>query len=396
MIKVLHNFQYDAPELSGSQDSLIPLLDKVLLDGYNDQLVTQITSSGLTATVTIDSGHNMSNGDVVKIYGAVQDGYNGEFKISNCSVDTFDYTLESGLVSPATGTIRCKIAPLNWDYGLEGNHKKVYIPNSEHQFLYRVNEVPLGSIHDSYGGSFRHARFDLFESMTDIETGYPDNNPFDLFIMKSKSLTTSWRPWIIVGTDKQFYLFTSPGTNQAGVFAYRPNFLGQFNSYKVDDQYNFAILASYADLVNGIQTYIQYNSTSLERCNMQLLYGLHNNIGNKSGGVIARNYLGQPLFCSAEISDGGDDSTASWSYNIGNLNLVDNSIYYRDVYIFEQGVVRGIMPGLYHVLQKIEISPTTGFEVFTGPEINGIVREMIHIYGSDYYEFILDITGPWE
>ena len=72
--------------------------------GY-DVAVTSITSVGTTATVTTTTNHGFSNGQSVLISGAVPTEYNGQVTITVTGAATFTYTVVSGLLSPATGTI---------------------------------------------------------------------------------------------------------------------------------------------------------------------------------------------------------------------------------------------------------------------------------------------------
>jgi hypothetical protein len=75
-----------APELSGTAGSLITVLDALLIDGYNSKSVTSITRSGSIATVTISGGHRFRREDVVKIEGADQAEYNGEFRVRSANI----------------------------------------------------------------------------------------------------------------------------------------------------------------------------------------------------------------------------------------------------------------------------------------------------------------------
>ncbi len=68
--------------------------------------VTSITRSGTTATVTI-ANHGYVTGDVIRISGATQAAYNGNFTITVPvgSTNTFTYTVSGSPATPATGTI---------------------------------------------------------------------------------------------------------------------------------------------------------------------------------------------------------------------------------------------------------------------------------------------------
>lgn len=67
--------------------------------------VSNLTSSGTTATATTAADHGLLTGDIVVISGASPAGYNGTYAVTATGATTFTYTLGSSLTSPATGTI---------------------------------------------------------------------------------------------------------------------------------------------------------------------------------------------------------------------------------------------------------------------------------------------------
>lgn len=70
------------------------------------ETVTEVTSTGTTATVTNSLAHGYSKSDTVAIAGATPAGYNGNIIVTSVpSPSTFTYTVVSGLATPATGTI---------------------------------------------------------------------------------------------------------------------------------------------------------------------------------------------------------------------------------------------------------------------------------------------------
>ena len=76
-------------------------------DGTGDlpfQESVTITQTAGTATVT-HTAHGMANGDLVVIRGAVEAGYNLLTTIANQTTNAYEITVNSGLSSPATGTI---------------------------------------------------------------------------------------------------------------------------------------------------------------------------------------------------------------------------------------------------------------------------------------------------
>jgi hypothetical protein len=75
-----------------------------------------ITNSTTTATVT-QNGHGYSNSDTVKIQGATEDAYNGNFVISNVTTNTYDYTMGSDPGGSATGSPLASKLNLSGDDG---------------------------------------------------------------------------------------------------------------------------------------------------------------------------------------------------------------------------------------------------------------------------------------
>lgn len=82
-------------------------LHSIDVSGVANKSVTNITRLGSTATATV-TAHGWNNGDLITISGAVESGYNGTFKIAEVTTDTFSYTVNNLLDTPATGTITAK------------------------------------------------------------------------------------------------------------------------------------------------------------------------------------------------------------------------------------------------------------------------------------------------
>lgn len=75
------------------------------LGSLGQKTVASITQTAGTATVTISGGHSYPTSSYVFIRGASQTGYNLLAQITNVTGTTFDYTVDAGTVSPATGSI---------------------------------------------------------------------------------------------------------------------------------------------------------------------------------------------------------------------------------------------------------------------------------------------------
>lgn len=72
----------------------------------NGLSITGITRSGTTATATTAVAHGLVAGDVARVSGADQAGYNGDVTLLDApTTTTFTYAVDSGTVTPATGTV---------------------------------------------------------------------------------------------------------------------------------------------------------------------------------------------------------------------------------------------------------------------------------------------------
>lgn len=79
--------------------------------------VSSITQTSGTATVTTAAAHGFLAGQYVTIAGANQSGYNGAVQIISVpSTTTFTYSVDSGTVSPATGTITATLKNIEYWY----------------------------------------------------------------------------------------------------------------------------------------------------------------------------------------------------------------------------------------------------------------------------------------
>lgn len=104
MIQIWRSTDLGAPAITGQQGKLGDALQEILVRGYPRQSVTGITRTGTTATATV-TAHGYRDGQVASISGANEADYNGNFTVTNCTTNTFDYTVANAPATPATGTI---------------------------------------------------------------------------------------------------------------------------------------------------------------------------------------------------------------------------------------------------------------------------------------------------
>jgi uncharacterized phage protein gp47/JayE len=96
--------------------------DTVTLGSLGSKTATSLTQSSGTATLTISAGHSYPLNSYVFIRGADQSGYNILAQVKNPTGTTFDFTVDSGTVSPAVGTITVyEASPVNMQSVVAGS-----------------------------------------------------------------------------------------------------------------------------------------------------------------------------------------------------------------------------------------------------------------------------------
>ncbi|NNH25683.1 hypothetical protein [Acinetobacter terrestris] len=287
-VKFFTSKNNNAPQLLNVQGSMLALLDACLVSGIQVGTVAALTASGTTATATFGMVHNLTKHQIIRISGASQAEFNGDFKIKqivNTNTITFELNT-SATVANATGTINCLLAPLGFEKpfssttALGGGRaafrsKDESLPNRP--FL-RVVDERISSYSTNYA---KYAKVGIVENMTDIDTMTGVQAPYI-----ASAATRNWNPtgsglnikngwakwyycalgeyypdstsladfsivagdWLVVGTDTGFYIMNSIDQNLDDPFnhknlAYCYGF-GAFESIADDDPFNHFLLAT--------------------------------------------------------------------------------------------------------------------------------------------------------
>jgi hypothetical protein len=135
--------------LPGDDVSLVQAFDRLYLLRWRDEVeyrLSSITQTTGTATATTPTPHGYTAGQVVRIYGSDQAGYNADFLIASVpTTTTFTFAVPTGTVTPSTGVAfaRRVCAPLVWDGGT-GNFVRVGL--GTHPAGPTFSRMPSGSI----------------------------------------------------------------------------------------------------------------------------------------------------------------------------------------------------------------------------------------------------------
>ncbi|MEG2266852.1 MAG: hypothetical protein RSC68_21290 [Acinetobacter sp.] len=280
----------NAPQLQNASGSLITLLDACLVTGIQVGVINSLSSTGLEATAVFGLPHNLKKYQVVRVSGATQAEYNGDFKIKQVvNATTIKFELNSvASVANASGTINCMLAPLNWDKPFSsstalGGGRAAYRSKDEtlpnRPFLRVVDERI-----SSYGINYaKYAKVGIVEEMTGIDVMQGVQAPYIAsattrnwnptgsgvnikngwakwyyytlgeYNVDSTSLVdyeTENRSWMVIGTESAFYILNGVD-NQKNIsdeekelaFCYG---FGAFNPIADDDLFTHYLLASNA------------------------------------------------------------------------------------------------------------------------------------------------------
>jgi hypothetical protein len=231
-IKDFYHSQTSAPTLAGTVGYLDALLYACLVTGYNSKSISTITVSNNVATVTTSTTHGYAQYDTVKIEGANESVFNGDFLVASIpATNQFTFALTTGL-SSATGTITCKIAPLGWTREYTGTNKSVYRAPSDPECtrLY----LRIDDTNAKYGIA------QMYETMTTVDTG--TGLLGTVYWHKSEASSTASRPWYLVGTSRCFWFGAYWQSSYPNACNW--NFFGDYKRLWTGDSWNCCMAGS--------------------------------------------------------------------------------------------------------------------------------------------------------
>lgn len=384
-VRYLHSDMVGAPTLFGA-GTMIALLDACLLNGFNLVSLDSLTynSGANEVTGTVASGHGFDDQVVIAVSGANEPEYNGDQQIRVVDANTFTYTPAAAPSGAATGTLQAKVAALDgaWTKPFSGTDLAAYQtgqPEATGLYL-RIDDT------DAYNAQVRG-----YEAMTGIDT---HSGPFPSMTQHDAS-SYVWRrtnntdqgtypeaPWVLIGDDVFFYLavawYVTNGTYQGRSDVYC---FGDFPSYLGTDSYNCLILASYSE-TPSFPGHVQ------NWCNLSA----------DDGKLIARSY--DQMTKAVNFSNSGSSISSAQGRGGGAYpSPVSGGLHlHRPVLIHEPpgaaNPIRGILPGVFHVIQDLPLTHQTVLENVTGASGKRILL-VASAYGSNDARSAFDITGPW-
>lgn len=360
-VKYFSSTMSGAPSLTRAANTLIPVLDACLINGFGGVTLSSLIINNNIATATVNAGHGFSmyygsavTGPVILIQGANNTLLNNEFRIASVPSSTEFTFYTSGISNQtATGTITAKRAPLGFGSDYSATNIKTYrssIITSSRPYL-RVDDS--GTQNASVNG---------FISMSDVNTGIGQFPAATSYLYKIDSARSS-SPWHLFGDTHCFYLVVL--TNNANTIHAGGMFFGDFtNPFYQADGYASGLIAGPSG-----------SNTSLY------------NIGTSgSYESISRSYT----------QAAGAVSFYRFTHTKANaLALpcpVNGGMVCAPIEAWESSLLpRGVMPGVYAPLNAY--TAFTDLAIYDNPMgISG--RTLMFKLGANA-GYLFDLTGPW-
>jgi len=370
-VRVYRNTDTNAPSLTGQAGKLIDVLSACLVNGYAMPSITSITRSGATATILFSAVHGLvSFGNRLTVSGADQADYNGEFEITVVDTTSVSYTVANSPATPATGTITVTKPGSGWTVPFTGTNLAAYLQGAGGNARYlRVDDT--GTTDGRVVG---------YETMSGVNTG---TGPFPTaaqiagggFFRKSSLGDATTRAWIVVATQKAFYIWID---QQAGITTAHLYFFGVYPSYKPADAYNDVICCnSSGPSNNGV---------------MSIVAGFTNSV---PGNYMVRSHsqVGGSVAMGKSIDVAGSLSTGTIGANGETYpSLITGGLVMSQVLLHEtsQGR-RGFLPG---ILAPLHNRPLTHLDTFTGTGNYAGKRYLALTHNSSGQSFV-EISNTW-
>jgi hypothetical protein len=278
-------------------------------------------------------------------------------------------------------------SPLGWSKSFSGANKAAYrnSPVDGTGMYLRVQDDASDNI------EARESQTSGYESMSGIDTGTNIIGTSDVGMVKSGTIDSTNRPWVIIGNNKFFHLFIQTGINDGlAASEWSHCYFGDIVSYKENDNFNFIVSARFS------ASKLWHNNPGFGRS--QVAYNTINN--NDASIKIARDQLASvgAVNCGQHTDYAKTNTT-----QIGSSSMtaampypapVNNGIFIARVWLHHGTgpyVVRGHIPGMW---APMHAKPLGNNDTFSGTgEMAGKTFEAFNIYNSG--QVIIETSDTW-
>lgn len=380
-VKHFYSSMQGAPVLNGTAGSLIALLDACLVTGWGLKAVDSATISGGVCRLNFASGVSAAKPEsVISVSGASPAGLNGEQKVTAAASAWVEFKtdLPDGAV---TGSISFKMAPLGWEKVFSKTNVAVYRPTDP------ASTRPYLRVDDTNAA---FARVQMYESMTDVDTGagVMPTLAGGWYWHKWNTAAATATYWLVIGDSRGFYFLNNLiGATAAtqGISAATSRYAGDLNSYRSGD--------AWCAMLSGTNT-TSYNS--IVGCVFSSSSGGFN-LARASTGIGGTLSCDRLVFGSASSVSGVDGSSGSFP------SRADNGLRLSTIQITD-GVStngpRGEIPGAFHCPQSGVAAGMGGDVLLTQGTAQFLGKTVLSLSvgspsGSSSGTAFFDATGPW-
>ncbi len=365
LVKHFQNDMKNIPQLSNNWGSMINLLDKVLVEGFNFVPVISVvksSSDAITATINLGSGHGFIDRQVVRIAGSTN-GWDGDYKVLSANTDSV--VVECAATNPIAinGTASCSTAPLDFEIVF-----RTPAGSTEPKRAYRSKDPEsLGLIllvHDfcvsgAAASGAKFAKVGVVSSMSDIDTITGTQMPYD-----SSNPSANWG-WdgSYHGWAKWYYAVAHTSyRNAVQTDSASPSYIGGAYSLAGSSDQGF-IVSINIGLHNwgttwGAYGFTEFYDESLKNKNALLICaGIPNKYAqNANHTILARGGIvpfgsGDTIGSSAGQMKGliwlneSGETVASTLLRPPYLDVQNNNLIVSDMLVIDSsGVTRGVVP----------------------------------------------------
>ena len=407
-----------APQLTNAWGDMTALLDACLVDGFNVKSITGITSAAGVATANISAGHLYQVDQVLLVAGAGQAEYNGEVRVLSVTSNDFTYAITGTPVSPATGTITAKVAPLGFEKLFTGTNKRVYRSQNveSNKPCLRVDNSLDAVYTTTYA---KKAKVTMAQGMSDVNTVVGAQAPYDPASPTKNTTGTGsgsaaidgwhkWyyarltngeedssapetfnRNWVLIGDDRGFYLFNEQGTSNRGRSGYC---FTDFASYRAGDAFNTLLAATDLSLTAATSPGVGAASDVANAFNRTLDY---------SGKVVMRDHTQVGGNVRVGLVSHGTlnaQQVSGYSTGIPWPNPADYGLILHPTYLMQESGkgLRGKLPGMMWVHNDqplLDLAKVDNVQGYPGRKF--LVVNSAYLTNGNVACMAFDITGPW-
>ena len=380
-VKHFYSAMAGSPALSGTAGTLLSTLDACLVTGFGIKAVDSAVITGGVCRLNFASGVSAAKQEaVIVVTGATPAALNGEQKVTAVANGWVEFktALPDGAV---TGSISFKMAPLGWEKVFSKTNVTVYRPTDP------ASMRPFIRVDDSNAA---FARVQMYESMTDVDTGSgvtPDISG-GYYWHKWGGASAIATYWLLVGDSRGFYFLNNPINSTAATqngYSATSRYVGDLNSYRSGDAWCAMLTGGIDATYNNINGCV-FGTTTAGLYLMRSSAGL--------GGGIASTRLvvgGNNTVSGADTSYGNFPARADNSLRLSAIMMTDGAVTFGP---------RGEIPGAFHCPQAGvagsipgDATLTLGTTQFTGRTLLSmrVGTPQTLNYGVGFF----DVTGPW-